>query len=210
MGTSKRRINAKIKKMLTDKSLTEINEDAPSISEIILTKENLNQGFDEESTVTNTIHIINQKFTSLSIAGYKGKTKKDLSEDELTQQEFFEMILDEIENEKVIESKILKKSLKIVMYKFLDKEFDAYSFTQILFHQVVYELLLTELNDTLKDGFDELSYPKIKEMVNLLTSKIMNQNMHEKINLFVDKKISLEEILDSIITETSNAEFGDF
>src|SRR5690625_7004228 len=101
MGTSKRRINAKIKKMLTDKSLTEINEDAPSISEIILTKENLNQGFDEESTVTNTIHIINQKFTSLSIAGYKGKTIKDLSEDELKQQELFEMILYEIENEKV-------------------------------------------------------------------------------------------------------------
>src|SRR5699024_7306703 len=103
-----------------------------------------------------------------------------------------------------------KKSLKITMHKFLTEDFDIYSFTQLLFHQVVFELLITELNDTLKDGFNELSYSKIKEMVSLLTIKIMNQKIYNKINLFVDNKITLEQILENIMTETTNAAFGDF
>lgn len=210
MGTSKRRLNAKIKKLLKDLRLDEINESAPVISDLILTQTNLKREFDTEETVNNSIDIITKNFKMLSTDGFNGKTKEEVSEDTLTQQEFLEAILDEIEHEKVIKSKILNKSLRIVMVNFIKTEFDIYSFTQLLFHQIIYQLLSKELNDTLKDGFDQLEYDAIGQMVNSLTSKIMNQSMYNSINLFIDKKVSLEQVLNEITTQTSEAHFGEF
>lgn len=210
MGTSKRRLNTKIKNLLKNVPLDEINESAPVISDLILTQTNLKREFDAEETVNKSIDIITKNFKMLSTDGFNGKTKEEICRDTLNQQDFLEAILNEIEHEKNIKSKILKKSLKIVMVNFIGVEFNIYAFTQLLFHQIIYQLLSKELNDTLKDGFDQLEYSAIEKMVDSLTSKIMNQGMYDYINSFIDKKVSLEMVLNEITTQTSEAHFGEF
>ncbi|ARK31366.1 hypothetical protein [Halalkalibacter krulwichiae] len=211
MGTSKRKLSNEIKKLLKEKPLSNINDTAPELTKKILTKKVLNESFDQEDTIDNSIRIITSQFISLKSNGFKGKTKQELVTDPVSQQEFLEMILDLIESSSIISSKILEKALKIVMGKFLEvDDFDAYSFAQVLFYEVVYQVLLGELNDNIKDIYEELDYNLIQNMVKNVTNQIMNTSVYSKVNSFIDRKISLNEILDEIATQTSQASFGEF
>ena len=204
-------MNDKIKNLLKDTNLTDINYSAPEISRVALSKDILSKSFDDEETINKSIEIVTKRIVSLGQKGYKGKTKKELLEDKITLQEFLELVLEEIESEKMIDSKVLQKSLKIVMTKLLNQDTeDPYIFAQLLFFQVTYELLEKELYETLKDSYEDLSYPKIKEMVSILSNKIMNDDVYQRVNDFVDKKISLTLLLDVITSATDNAEFGEF
>jgi hypothetical protein len=97
------------------------------------------------------------------------------------------------------------------MTKILEMDInDSYIFAQLLFHQVTKELLQNELYETLKDSYENLPYDKIRQMVVSLTNKIMNNDVHRKINNFVDNKITFSQLLDIIINATDEAEFGEF
>ncbi|SEB20899.1 hypothetical protein [Paenibacillus sp. 276b] len=211
MGTSKRKLSSEIKKMLKNKSLTNLNETAPEISKKILSEKILNEKFDKSDIIDNSIRIIHRQFLSLQSSGFKGKSKEELLLDSITQQEFLEMILDLIENDTTINSKILEKSLKIVMCKFFEiDEFEIYEFAQVLFYEIVYQILLGELNDNIKDIYDELNYELIQKMVKNMTDRIMNNNVYDKVNEFIDRKISLRKVLNEISIQTTNASFGEF
>jgi hypothetical protein len=211
MGTSKRKLSNEIKKLLKDQPLSNINDSAPELTKKILTKKVLNESFGQEEIFDNSIRIITSQFISLKSNGFKGKTKKELVSDPITQQEFLEMILDLIESSSDIESKILEKALKIVMGKFLEiDDFDAYSFAQVLFYEIIYQILLGELNDNIKDIYEDIEYEMIQKMVGNVANQIMNKSVYSKVNLFVDRKIPLIEILDEIASQTSEANFGEF
>jgi hypothetical protein len=197
--------------LLKEKPLEQLNTYAPEVSRIVLSKEYLINSFDNEQTILTSINVVKNRFNSLGINGFKGKSKKEILVDDITQQELFEIILKEIEEESKINSKVLEKSLKIVMTKLLGEEsFDVYIFSQLLFYQVVYQLLINELYETLKDSYVELSYSQISEMVTSLTDNIMNTNVYSKINEFVERKIAFNDLLEIIINATNNAEFGEF
>ncbi|PFD96426.1 hypothetical protein COE15_07645 [Bacillus cereus] len=211
MGTSKRKLSSEIKKLLKEQPLSNINETAPELTKKILTKRALNECFDQEETLDHSIRMITSQFLSLKSNGFKGKTKKELVSDPISQQEFLEMILDLIESSSIIKSKILEKSLKIVMGKFLKvDDFDAYSFAQVLFYEIVYQILLGELIDNIKDIYEEIEYDLIQNMVKNVANQIMNKSVYSKVNLFIDRKISLTEISDEITIQTSQARFGEF
>ncbi|WP_182200267.1 hypothetical protein [Paraliobacillus salinarum] len=211
MGTSKKNMNNEIKKLLKEKPLDQLNEFAPDISRVVLSQESLKKSLDNEEVVNTSIEVVTKKFISLNSNGFNGKTKKEMIEDELTQQEFIEMILKEIEEESKINSKVLEKALKIVMGHLIDDEFyNVYVFSQLLFYQVVYQLLLNDLYETLKDSYENLSYTQIEKMVSTLADKIMNTEVYSKVNEFVDRKLSFNNLLEVITKNTNNAEFGIF
>jgi len=211
MGTSKKHMNDKIRNLLKDTDFKDIDKYAPEISRVALTKDTLSKSLDDEKTVNKSIEIITKRFVTIGQKGYKGKSKKELLEDQITLQEFLELVLEEIESETKIESKILQKSLRIVMTKLLNEDTeDSHISAQLLFYQVTYFLLEKELYETLKESYSSLSYIKIKEMVSSLSDRIMNNEVYDKINDFVDKKISLSQLLDIIIKATDDAKFGEF
>jgi hypothetical protein len=211
MGTSKRNLTNEIKKLLKDKPFSEINETAPELTKKILTKKVLLDNFDQEDTFDNSIRIITNHFVSLKSNGFKGKSRTELAEDPITQQEFLELILDQIEESTIISSAILEKSLKIVMCKFLEKEqFDTYAFSQMLFYEIVYQILLGQLHDNIKDIYDEIDYKQIEGMVVNVTNQIMNTSVYSKVNQLVDRKITLTQVLEEIASQTSVASFGEF
>lgn len=210
MGTSKRRIESKVKQILSNHPIERINDYAPKITEVILSPKNLSETFQEENFSSDTLLFIGKHFTSLKTSGYNGKSKKDLEEDLITQEEFLNSILELIEAEFEIDSKILLKAFKITMSKFIKKEFDLYSFAQLLFYEVISQLLRKDLQDTLKDSYENLTYSKIQEMVSSSTSRIMSSDVFEKINDFINKKCTLSEVLTMIHSKTSEALFGDF
>lgn len=211
MGTSKRHLNDKIRKLIEDRNLEDLNEDAPQISRVILSKESLNTSLGDEETISKSINIVTKHMHFLGKNGFNGKSRKEVFENKITLQEFLEMVLEEIDTETSIDSKILKSSLSIVMANISESDSeDPYIFAQLLFYQVINKLLEKELYETLKDSYEELPYDKIKAMVGTLTNRIMNEKVYQEINNFVDKKNSLSNLLDMITSATTDAEFGEF
>lgn len=210
MGTSKRRIENKVKQILSNNPIESLNNYAPKITEVILSPQNLTETFQEEHFSPDTFVLIEKHFSTLKSSGFGGKSKEEIQEDLITQEEFLNSILELIEDNFEIDSKILLKSFKITMAKFIKGDFDVYSFAQLLFYEVVSQLLLKDLQDTLKDSYEDLSYSSIQDMVASSTSCIMSEEVFDKINDFVNKRSTLSEVLTIIHSKTSEALFGDF
>ncbi|MGG2054654.1 hypothetical protein ABFY48_09650 [Lysinibacillus pakistanensis] len=210
MGTSKRRIQSKIKDILVNTPVNDLNLRAPQIAEIVLSKKQLSDTFQSEDFTNETISFIYNQFNSFHSSGFNGKSKKEVLEDTISKEEFLNSILEAIEEEFGIDSKILLKALKITMAKFIEVEFDSYSFAQLLFYEVVTQLLITDLQETMKDSYETLTYEEIKKMVSISADSIMNVAVYEKINDFVSKKCNVSDILELIHQRTSEALFGDF
>jgi hypothetical protein len=209
VGTSKRRLNEKIKNLLKDQPLSELNNHAPEVTGEILTTKNLEKNLNE-SLLTNSFEIISKAFRVAGVSGFKGKYLKDLKEDEVTREEFFESIIDEIEKETIIDSKILKKAFKLTMVKFIDEEFDTTIFAQMLFYKVIYLILEQELFDTLKDMYEYLTSKQIDSIVTTATDKIFTDAINHEIEKFIKKDISLSYVFEKITEQTSNVTFGEF
>lgn len=211
MGTSKRNISKKIKDLLKDIPASELNNNAPEVSKKILTKRVIQSYLVDEQSLQTSFSLITEKFNSLNSSGFGGKSKEEFLQDTLSQKEFIDLILDEIENEAYDNKDLLEKAYIIAMTKAIHmEEFDVYSFAQILFYHLINQILLKDLYDTLKDIYDDFSYDEIEKMTTNLTDQIMSTNVYNLVNEFVDKKISITKVLEQISKETDSASFGEF
>jgi hypothetical protein len=209
MGTSKRRLNDKIKILLRNQPLTDLSKNAPEVTREILTNRVLERSLNE-TVLLRSFDVVSNAFITAKASGYNGKTLKELKEDEISREEFFESIIDEIEKEAIIDSKILKKAFKLVMVQFLDGEFDVAIFAQLLFYKVIFLILEQELYDTLKDIYEELSRKQIETILTNATDRIFTATVNNEIQRFIKKEIPLISVLQKIREQTSQVTFGEF
>lgn len=209
MGTSKRRLNDKIKTLLRNQPLTDLSKNAPEVTREILTNRVLERNLNE-TVLLKSFDVVSNAFITAKVSGYNGKTLKELKEDEISREEFFESIIDEIEKEATIDSKILKKAFKLVMAQILDGEFDVDIFAQLLFYKVIFLILEQELYDTLKDIYEQLSRKQIETILTNATDRIFTTTVNNEIQRFIKKEIPLTSVLQKIREQTSQVTFGEF
>lgn len=210
MGTSKKRINDKVKKMLEKTSNDSIENNIQKITPILLSNSFLLENFDEKA-FENTILIVREKINSIKKMGYHGKSLKEISEDQISREELFEEILDEIEKNISSASKLLLKAFKIAMTTYLQGEDDdIIIFANLLFYHFIYLLLEEQLLDTLKDFYHEMNYQEIKDILKLTTDNILNKQIAQEIEKFVNRKVALSDLLQSIEFAIQNIRLGDF
>ncbi|AGE21369.1 MULTISPECIES: hypothetical protein [Geobacillus] len=209
MGTSKRRLNDKIKTLLRNQPLTDLSKNAPEVTREILTNRVLERNLNE-TVLLRSFDVVSNAFITAKASGYNGRTLKELKEDEISREEFFESIIGEIEKEAIIDSKILKKAFKLVMVQFLDGEFDVAIFAQLLFYKVIFLILEQELYDTLRDIYEELSRKQIEIILTNATDRIFTATVNNEIQRFIKKEIPLTSVLQKIREQTSQVTFGEF
>jgi hypothetical protein len=209
MGTSKRRLNDKIKTLLRNQPLTDLSKNAPEVTREILTNRVLERNLNE-TVLLRSFDVVSNAFITAKASGYNGRTLKELKEDEISREEFFESIIGEIEKESIIDSKILKKAFKLVMVQFLDGEFDVAIFAQLLFYKVIFLILEQELYDTLRDIYEELSRKEIEIILTNATDRIFTATVNNEIQRFIKKEIPLTSVLQKIREQTSQVTFGEF
>jgi hypothetical protein len=209
MGTSKRRLNDKIKTLLRNQPLTDLSKNAPEVTREILTNRVLERNLNE-TVLLRSFDVVSNAFITAKASGYNGRTLKELKEDEISREEFFESIIGEIEKEAIIDSKILKKAFKLVMVQFLDGEFDVAIFAQLLFYKVIFLILEQEFYDTLRDIYEELSRKQIEIILTNATDRIFTATVNNEIQRFIKKEIPLTSVLQKIREQTSQVTFGEF
>ncbi|MFJ7738066.1 hypothetical protein ACIQ2D_17255 [Lysinibacillus sp. NPDC097287] len=78
MGTSKRKLNKEIKKMLQDVPVEKINDKTPDVTKKIITLKRINTEFLDEETLNKCISIISNQFEVLSKEGFNGITQQEI------------------------------------------------------------------------------------------------------------------------------------
>ncbi|MCS1393281.1 hypothetical protein ACM1TL_13175 [Lysinibacillus capsici] len=213
MGTSKRKLNKEIKKMLQDVPVEKINDKTPDVTKKIITLKRINTEFLDEATLNKCISIISNQFEVLSKEGFNGITQQEIKNDPITTEQFVNHILDLIDNEDNLfaDKALLERSFKITMTNFLKNEdLVLTSFIEKLLFNVVKQILIGELHDTLKEVYDELNYDDIELMVNNVSNQIIDNETQRKIDQYIAKDLEFSEVLKSVVEAAKNVTFGEF
>lgn len=213
MGTSKRKLNKEIKKMLQDVPVEKINDKTPDVTKKIITLKRINTEFLDEETLNKCISIISNQFELLSKEGFNGITQQEIKNDPITTEQFINHILDLIDNEDNLfaDKALLERSFKITMTNCLkDEDLVLTSFIEKLLFNVVKQILIGELHDTLKEVYDELNYDDIELMVNNVSNQIIDNETQRKIDQYIAKDLEFSEVLKSVVEAAKNVTFGEF
>lgn len=213
MGTSKRKLNKEIKKMLQDVPVEKINDKTPDVTKKIITLKRINTEFLDEETLNKCISIISNQFEVLSKEGFNGITQQEIKNDPITTEQFINHILDLIDNEDNLfaDKALLERSFKITMTNCLKNEdLVLTSFIKKLLFNVVKQILIGELHDTLKEVYDELNYDDIELMVNNVSNQIIDNETQRKIDQYIAKDLEFSEVLKSVVEAAKNVTFGEF
>ncbi|MFW7186729.1 hypothetical protein [Lysinibacillus sp. BNK-21] len=213
MGTSKRKLNKEIKKMLQDVPVEKINDKTPDVTKKIITLKRINTEFLDEATLNKCISIISNQFEVLSKEGFNGITQQEIKNDPITTEQFVNHILDLIDNEDNLfaDKALLERSFKITMTNFLKNEdLVLTSFIEKLLFNVVKQILIGELHDTLKEVYDELNYDDIELMVNNVSNQIIDNETQRKIDQYIAKDLEFSEVLKFVVEAAKNVTFGEF
>lgn len=213
MGTSKAKINNKVKDLLKDVPIEKIDERTPEISKNILSIRNLKKEFLDEEIMESCVETIQVRLKALFVEGMNGKPAKEIIQDEIGIAEFIDSVLEEIDKDDClfVEKDILEKSFKITMAECVKDEIvDVESLVLKLLYNTIKQLLIGDLNDTLKIVYEDLSFDQIEKMAINVTEQIMNESIKSTVHEYLNKELSFEKILAKITEETNNVTFGEF
>lgn len=213
MGTSKRKLNKAIKEMLHDVPVEKINDKTPDVTKKILTLKRIDAEFLDEPTLSKCIGIIYNQFEALNTGGFNGVSKQELKNDPITIEHFVNHILDLIDSEDnlFIDKALLERSFKITMTDCIkNDDLDLNNFVEKLLFNVVKQILIGELHDTLKEVYDELDYEDIGLMVNNVGNQVIDNETQNKIKQYIAKEIDFIQVLKTIVEAANNVSFGEF
>lgn len=199
--------------MPQDVPVEKINDKTPDVTKKIITLKRINTEFLDEATLNKCISIISNQFEVLSKEGFNGITQQEIKNDPITTEQFVNHILDLIDNEDNLfaDKALLERSFKITMTNFLKNEdLVLTSFIEKLLFNVVKQILIGELHDTLKEVYDELNYDDIELMVNNVSNQIIDNETQRKIDQYIAKDLEFSEVLKSVVEAAKNVTFGEF
>lgn len=213
MGTSKRKLNKAIKEMLHDIPVEKINDKTPDVTKKILTLKRIDSEFIDELTLSKCLGIIFNQFEALNTGGFNGVSKEEIKNDPITIEHFVNHILDLIDSEDnlFVDKALLERSFKITMTDCLKNEdLDLTNFIKKLLFNVIKQILIGELHDTLKEVYDELDYEDIGSMVNNVANQVIDNETQHKIKQYIAKELEFKQVLKSVVEAANNVSFGEF
>lgn len=213
MGTSKRKLNKAIKEMLHDVPVEDINDKTPDVTKKILTLKRIDSEFLDEPTLSKCIDIIYNQFEALNTGGFNGVSKEELKNDPIIIEHFINHILDFIDSEDnlFVDKALLERSFKITITECLKNEdLNLNNFIEKFLFNVVKQILIGELHDTLKEVYDELDYEDIGAMVNNVANQVIDNETKHEIEKYLAKELPFRQVLKSVVEAANNVSFGEF
>ncbi|WP_139993860.1 hypothetical protein [Kurthia sp. Dielmo] len=91
-----------------------------------------------------------------------------------------------------------------------NEDLNLNNFIEKLLFNVVKQILIGELHDTLKEVYDELDYDDISSMVNNVANQVIDNETKNKIKQYIAKEIEFKQVLKTIVEAANNVSFGEF
>lgn len=110
-----------------------------------------------------------------------------------------------------VDKALLERSFKITITECLKNEdLNLNNFIEKLLFNVVKQILIGELHDTLKEVYDELDYEDIGAMVNNVANQVIDNETKHEIEKYLAKELPFRQVLKSVVEAANNVSFGEF
>jgi hypothetical protein len=214
MGTSTKRINEKIKKILQDNTTGNLEEVIPQIAYETLRLKKTKRYFGDkefEVLVQGGIGFIN----SVKKGTYKEDYGLDIPSiedvDAIKAEEILEAILSKIEDEGEIESSFLLKAYKYSMtIALLESSVDVYSFIFKLITSIIYYYIMENINEAILEVFKDKSTSDFEQLVWEFSTKYVTENLDSYIHIYIEGKMEIGTLIETVINTTENITIGNF
>jgi len=214
MGTSKRNIDDKIKKMLKQKSTPqEIEQVIPEITVEILTKKKINNFFSDkeyETVIGAGIKGISSLLSGNFMDDYS--YEGDIATDTPTIQRIIEAILVKVEEDQSIQSDFLLRALKYALAVSIKDGTEEEKFSIFInefTYYILYLMISESIIEALGDEFTESPTSEIDQKIKQISRHILNAKLKIIIDNYLSGEVTLEELIKSTIDIASNIKLGD-
>ncbi|AEY65838.1 hypothetical protein [Clostridium sp. BNL1100] len=221
MGSSTRKIQAKIKKILSpgshdDSYTVELDKAIPLVMIETLRMRKTRKYFGDK----DFLNLMTGGVQSVQALG-GGKVKEffsdedfDFSKDignDLETERVLESILNKIENDiEDIDSSLLLKAFKITMTKILmEKNFDLYYFVNDFCVNALFLIVMENINESVIDTYDEKQVKDYDSKIKLKANQWVDKNLKDTILEYINEKITINELIDTLTKKVENSK-GDF
>ncbi|GAA0685476.1 hypothetical protein [Clostridium cadaveris] len=217
MGSSTRRIQQKIKKIISD-SQNGLDETLPKVINETMKMKKAKQYFgdkDFENLINGGllgISALNSgSFGKLYDFEYNIDLGKITIKDELKIEQIIEAILDKIEKNDEIENALILTSFKATMAEIiLDNLLSSEAFIKKFMCNLLYSLIMENINEALIEFYDDIHTNDFRDKVKKFSCDSIENYMSETIKEYIEHKIELDVLIDKVTKLNENMKERDF
>lgn len=217
MGSSTRKIQQKIKKIISD-SHSGMNEALPKvINETMRTKKTKQYFGDKDfgNLITGGLSGISAlssgNFGKFYDIDYDINLEEHRIDDEVKIEQIIEAILDKVEKDEEIENGLVLTAFKATMAEIiLNNLLSSEAFIKKFMCNLLYALIMENINEALIELYDEVHTKDFREKVKKFSFNTIDTYMSKPINEYINHKIGLSSLIDKVSKLNENIKETDF
>lgn len=210
MGTSKRKLNEKIKQLIQNNSSKDIKESVPIATSEIITEKELDKVFKEDSFRLFVVAGING--INRVRAGEFGEIDfEEIKINEVTLQEIIQRILDIVEETVDTDfADVMLRAFKLALTATLKEDKAILEFVLDFCFYLIFLLVQGELIEAFSDVYTDFGHDQINDLIKQQVRLIVSEELNDLITDYVDGKVQLKVLLKQITSKANAVKIGEF
>ncbi|MFL0165260.1 hypothetical protein [Candidatus Clostridium helianthi] len=217
MGSSTRKIQQKIKKIISD-SKGELDDTLPKvINETIRMKKAKKYFGDKDfgNLVTGGMSGISAlssgKFGKDYGIEYDINLEESIIKDKIKTEQIIEAILDKVEENQEIENGLILAAFKATMAEIiLNNLLNSEAFLKKFMCNLLYSLIMENINEALIEIYDDIHTKDFRDRVKKFANDTIEEYMSKPIKDYIEKKIDLAVIIEKVSKLNENIKDNNF
>lgn len=208
MGSSTRKIQQRIKKIISDSQSENnggIDDTLPKVINETMKMKKTKKYFGDKdfgNLVTGGLSGISAlssgKFKEIYDVDYDIKEEEKIN-DELKVEQIIEAILDNIEKEDEIENSLVLTAFKATMAEIImNNLLSSEVFIKKFMYNLLYSLIIENINEALIEYYDEIHTRDFRDKVKKFSCGIIEKYMSEPIKEFIEHKTDINSLIDKV------------
>ncbi|MBU5673658.1 hypothetical protein [Paenibacillus brevis] len=211
MGTSKKNINRDVKKLLQQLGKQDIKKSIPQATSLVLDEQRITKELNKDSFKV----LLQQGITGInsmkSEGQFGGISYDEIQSNERIFNEFLEKLIELAEEEFKDEfSELLLQAFRLAITTILKENIDIDGFISEFTYYLIYLIVQTELIEVFSDVYLEIPHDEINLLIKIQARKIVSEELTSLIKGYLSSKISLKELITSVVKRAEAIEFGEF
>jgi|GEM_PF-3703257 hypothetical protein len=211
MGTSKKNINRDVKKLLQQLGKQDIKKSIPQATSLVLDEQRITKELNKGSFKVLLQQGINSINGMMSEGQFGGISYDEIKSDESIFSEFLEKLIELAEEEFKDEfSELLLQAFRLAITAILKENIDIDCFISEFTYYLIYLIVQTELIEVFSDVYLEIPHDEINSLIKIQARKIVTEELTSLIKGYINNKISLKELITTVVKRAEAIEFGEF
>lgn len=217
MGSSTRKIQQRIKKIISD-SKGELDDTLPIVINETIRMKKAKKYFGDKD-FGNLIAGGMSGISALSSGSFRKeygieydiKLEENIIQDEIKIEQIIEAILDKVEENQEIENGLILAAFKATMAEIiLNNLLNSEEFIKKFMCNLLYSLIMDNINEALIEIYDEIHTKDFRDRVKKFANNTIETYMSQPIKNYIEKKIELAALIEKVSKLNENIKESNF